>query len=139
MLPRPDLLTFHFPSDASSTLPAQACCDVMCVERKTYRTTISHLLCCVLHHAALVMTGNMMCVIMQSSLVILLQFMHLLLSAKLFFAFENLWSIKDHVVLCPRRVVLVTASWPNFMNVASLSTPCIIVGRGCCSTLHALK
>lgn len=89
--------------------------------------------------AALVMAGNMVLVIMQSLLVILLQFMYLLLLAKLGFAFDSLWSIKGHVVLRSRRAVLVTASWPNFTNVVSLSTPCGITWRGCSSSLCALK
>lgn len=40
--------------------------------------------------AALVMTGKMVLVIMQSSLVTQLRFIHLLLLAKLFFAFDYL-------------------------------------------------
>jgi len=133
----------------SSTLPTQAYCDVWYVWKGRPTGLLVLTYCAVFlitqtSFAALVMTGNMMWVIMQSSLVTIqwqskLEFMHLLLLAKVFFTFENLWSIKDLVVLCPSRAVPVTASWPNFMNVVSLSTSCRIPWRGCCSSLHALK
>lgn len=59
--------------------------------------------------------------------------------SKTIFALGNLWSIKVHVVLHSRRAVLLTASWPNFMNIVSLSTASRIVWRCCYSFLRNLK
>lgn len=72
--------------------------------------------------AALAMTGNMKWVIMQNSLVILTPPVYAPIVGKTICPWQ-VWSVKGHTVLCPRRVV-TTASWPNFINVATTNTFC---------------
>lgn len=91
--------------------------------------------------AVLTMTSNTEWVIMQSSMVVLTPPIYVHIVGKtvvFFFAPDNLWPIKSHTFPSPRGAVM-TAFWPNFIDVVSLSTPCRISGKCCSSLLSILK
>lgn len=76
---------------------------------------------------------------MQSSMAVLTSPVYVHIVGKtIFFAPDNLWPIKSHMFLSPRRAVM-TAFWPNFIDVVLQNTPCRISGKCCSSPLSILK